>query len=115
MLLVCTMWTGWGGAEWCFAGVRLNTLNPRDNWGPGFEVLFSFPEAYILVGVTAEPLHGQFLKFHSGNSIFLLCPGPRGSGFAGGTASLGAWLPVKPVSVGAALTLCGRFYCCFLF
>ena len=97
MLPVCTRQTGWGGDEWCPAGVCLNSLNPRDNQELGFEVLFSFPKAHIPVGATAEPLQGQFLKLHAGDSISLLCPGPCGSGVTGGTASLRTWSPVKPV------------------
>lgn len=107
MLPVCTRRTGWGGDEWCPAGVCLNGLNPSDNQELGFEVLFSFPKAHIPVGATAEPLQGQFLKLHAGDSISLLCPGPCGSGVAGGTANLRTWSPVKPVTVGGALTLGG--------
>ena len=107
MLPVCTRRTGWGGDEWCPAGVCLNGLNPSDNQELGFEVLFSFPKAHIPVGATAEALQGQFPKLHAGNSISLLCPGPCGSGVAGGTANLRTWSPVKPVTVGGALTLGG--------
>ena len=63
-------------------------------------ILLLVPEQYAF---NAE----RELCAKAGNSISLLCPGPCGSGVTGGTANLRTWSPVKPVTVGGALTLGG--------
>lgn len=70
---------GWGW--WCPSGVCLNSLNPNDNRGPGFEVLFSFSTSWwgqqlSLQGPIPE-------NSHASDSVSLLCPGPCGSGIPG--------------------------------